>query len=140
MQLPWLALAIAGSVGYHFALKVMPSGANPIVSLAVTYGLVTLGLVAVALVVPDPVPLRDSLRQLNWTVLALALAIVVLDFGFLLLYRAGFDVSLGQLVTQSAAALVLIVIGVAVFREKLTPANVAGIVLCVAGLWLVSRR
>jgi len=34
----------------------------------------------------------------------------------------------------------LIGAGVLVFRERLTLANVAGIVLCVAGLWLISRR
>jgi multidrug transporter EmrE-like cation transporter len=34
----------------------------------------------------------------------------------------------------------LLVIGVAVFRERLSTANVLGLVLCVAGLWLVNRR
>ena len=100
----------------------------------------TLVLAAAALLVPDGAPVRDSLRQVNWTALALALAIIALDFGFLLLYRSGFDVSLGQLVTQSAAALLLILLGVALFREKLSPANLAGIALCVVGLWLISRR
>jgi multidrug transporter EmrE-like cation transporter len=32
------------------------------------------------------------------------------------------------------------VVGVAAFRERLTAANVAGLVLCLAGLWLVNRR
>jgi multidrug transporter EmrE-like cation transporter len=32
------------------------------------------------------------------------------------------------------------VIGAAVFREKLSLANAAGIALCLAGLWLVNRR
>jgi multidrug transporter EmrE-like cation transporter len=140
MQFPWLVLAVAGTVGYHLVLKVTPSGVNPVVSLAVSYGLVTLVLAAAALLAPDGAPLRDALRQVNWTALALALAIIALDFGFLLLYRSGFDVSLGQLVTQSAAALLLIFLGVALFREKLSPANLAGVALCVVGLWLVSRR
>jgi multidrug transporter EmrE-like cation transporter len=30
--------------------------------------------------------------------------------------------------------------GVAFFREKLSMGNLAGIVLCVIGLWLISRR
>lgn len=66
--------------------------------------------------------------------------IVGLDLGFLYLYRGGFAVSLGALVTQSAAALLLLVIGVAVFRERLSAVNVAGLVLCLVGLWLVNRR
>jgi multidrug transporter EmrE-like cation transporter len=67
-------------------------------------------------------------------------AVVGLDLGFLFLYRSGFEVSLGALVTQSAAALVLLGIGVAVFREQLSLANAAGLVLCLAGLWLVNQR
>jgi multidrug transporter EmrE-like cation transporter len=36
--------------------------------------------------------------------------------------------------------MLLLIVGVAVFREKLSAANVAGLVLCLAGLWLVNRR
>jgi multidrug transporter EmrE-like cation transporter len=36
--------------------------------------------------------------------------------------------------------MVLLVVGVAVFRERLTAGNVAGLVLCLVGLWLVNRK
>ncbi len=80
------------------------------------------------------------MRQLNWTAIALALAIIGLDLGFILLYRSGFEVSLGALVTQTAAAMLLVGIGLLVFREKLSLANGLGVALCLAGLWLVNRR
>ena len=47
---------------------------------------------------------------------------------------------MGALVTQSAAALILLLIGVAAFRDRLSVANLVGLVLCLAGLWLVNRR
>ena len=140
MQAAWLVIAVLSTFAYHLVIKLTPAGVNPLLSLAVTYATVTLLLLGAAAVVPDGEPLRDSLRQVNWTALALAGTIVGLDLGFLLLYRSGFDLSLGQIVTQSSAALLLIAVGVAVFRERLTPANVAGIALCIAGLWLISRR
>ena len=140
MQFGWLGLAIVCTVGYHLVLKLTPAGANPLLSLLVTYGLVTLLFGALLIVAPGGFEWRGELRQLNWTALALAVAIVGLDLGFLFLYRSGFEVSLGALVTQSAAALVLLGIGVAVFREKLTTANAAGLVLCLVGLWLVNRK
>jgi drug/metabolite transporter (DMT)-like permease len=137
----WLLLAIAGTVGYHLVLKVTPAGVNPLLSLMVTYALVTLLFAVILAFAPTAAgEWRGELRQLNWTAVALALVIVVLDLGFLFLYRSGFEISLGALVTQSAAALLLLVIGVAAFRERLTLANLAGIALCVAGLWLVNRR
>lgn len=140
MQLAWLSLAILCTVGYHLVLKLTPAGVNPLLSLMFTYGLVTLVFGAILLLSPGGLEWRHELKQLNWTALALAVAIVGLDLGFLFLYRSGFEVSLGALVTQSAAALILLAIGVAAFREKLSGANALGLVLCLVGLWLVNRR
>jgi multidrug transporter EmrE-like cation transporter len=141
MQFGWLSLAIACTVGYHLVLKLTPAGVNPLLSLMVTYALVTVVFGAILLLGPGGgLEWRHELRQLNWTALALAAVIVGLDLGFLFLYRSGYEVSLGALVTQSAAAMVLLVVGVAAFRERLSAANVAGLVLCLAGLWLVNRR
>lgn len=140
MPLFWLSIAILCTVGYHLVLKVTPVGVNPLLSLMLTYALVTLVFGVILLVAPGGFEWRQELRHLNWTALALAVVIVGLDLGFLYLYRGGFEVSLGALVTQSAAAMLLLIVGVAVFREKLSAANVAGLVLCLVGLWLVNRR
>ncbi len=140
MQTTWLVLAIAATVGYHLVLKVTPEGVNPFLTLAATYAIGAVTFVTVYVATPGATLLRESLQLLNWTALALAVAVIALDLGFLMLYRAGFEVSLGQLVTQSGAALILLLLGVALFQEKLTLANVAGILLCVAGLWLINKR
>jgi drug/metabolite transporter (DMT)-like permease len=140
MQLIWLSLAVAATVAYHVVLKMTPAGANPLLSLMVTYGAVALLFAAVLAFGPGTFEWRQELRSLNWTALALALAIIGLDLGFILLYRSGFEVSLGALVTQTAAAMLLVGIGLLVFREKLSLANGFGIALCLAGLWLVNRR
>jgi drug/metabolite transporter (DMT)-like permease len=140
MQLVWLSLAIAATVAYHVILKLTPAGANPLLSLMLTYGAVTFLFAGVLLLAPGEFAWREEVRQLNWTAVALALAIIGLDLGFILLYRSGFEVSLGALVTQTAAAMLLVMIGVLVFREKLSLSHGCGIVLCLAGLWLVNRR
>ncbi len=140
MPLAWLSLAIACTVGYHLVLKLTPPGVNPLLSLLVTYALVTVLFGAFLLAAPGEFAWRQEIRQLNWTALALAVAIVGLDLAFLFLYRSGFEVSLGALVTQSAAAMLLLVVGVMAFREKLSAENALGIALCLVGLWLVNRR
>jgi uncharacterized membrane protein len=140
MTLAWLSLAVACTVAYHLVLKLTPSGVNPLLSLLVTYAMVSVLFGAILLVAPGEFAWRHEIRQINWTALALAVAIVGLDLGFLFLYRSGYAVSLGALVTQSAAAMLLLLIGVAVFREKLSTANAVGLALCLAGLWLVNRR
>ena len=140
MPVLWLSVAILCTVGYHLVLKVTPAGVNPLLSLMVTYALVTVVFGVVLIASPGGFEWRGELRQINWTALALAVVIVGLDLGFLFLYRGGFEVSLGALVTQSAAAMVLLVVGVTVFRERLTAANLAGLALCLVGLWLVNRK
>jgi multidrug transporter EmrE-like cation transporter len=139
MSLTWLTVAVVATVAYHVVLKLTPGAVNPFLSLAVTYAAVTLLFFAIYAAMPNTSSLSAAMQELNWTALALAVAIVLLDLGYLMLYRSGFEISLGQLVTQSAAALLLLLLGVAVFREALSLVNVAGIALCVAGLWLINR-
>jgi multidrug transporter EmrE-like cation transporter len=140
MQMLWLGMAIAATVGYHIVLKLTPAAANPYLSLAVTYAVTTAAFALTYAVMPASGGLRSAFGALNWTTLALGVVVVFLDFGFFTLYRGGFDVSLGALITQSAAALLLLLVGVAFFAEKLTLANVGGILLCIAGLWLINRK
>jgi multidrug transporter EmrE-like cation transporter len=140
MQVMWLAIAIVATVGYHLVLKVTPAPVNPFLSLAASYLIGATVFIAIYATMPGSTSLRESLQVLNWTAIALAVTVVGLDVGFLLLYRSGFNVSFGQLVTQSAAALLLLLLGVAFFRERLSLANIGGILLCVVGLWLINRR
>ncbi len=70
----------------------------------------------------------------------MGLAIVAVELGVLLAYRAGWPMSVASLTVSSALALVLVPVGVTVYRERLSPANVAGLVLCLAGLVLVARK
>jgi len=140
MQMIWLGIAIAATVAYHVVIKLTPATANPYLSLGVTYAVVTVVFMSVYAVLPGPAPLRAAVGELNWTAVVLGLVVVFLDLGFMMIYRGGFDVSLGQIITQSAASLLLLVIGVAYFAEKLSLTNVAGILLCIVGLWLVNKK
>jgi multidrug transporter EmrE-like cation transporter len=140
MKTAWLGIAIASTVAYHIVLKLTPSSANPFLSLTVTYVFVTLGFAAIYAASPGTSPLRVELGHLNWTALALGLAVAVLDLAFFMMYRGGFQLSLGQLITQTSAALLLAVLGVAFFADKISLTNIAGILLCVAGLWLINRH
>lgn len=140
MQLIWLGVAIAATVAYHIVLKLTPAGANPYLSLTVTYAMTTVVFAVIYTVLPGTAPLRSAVGQLNWTALTLGCVVVFLDLGFMMLYRGGFQVSLGQIITQSAAALLLLLVGMAFFAEKLSLTNLAGIALCVAGLWLINQH
>jgi hypothetical protein len=136
----WLGVVIAATVGYHVVLKLTPAGANPYLSLAVSYAVVTVIFAAVYLVAPGSATFRNALGELDWTAPVLGVVVVFLDLGFFMLYRGGFEVSLGQLITQSAGALLLLLVGAAFFAEKVSVGKAAGVLLCIVGLWLINKK
>jgi drug/metabolite transporter (DMT)-like permease len=139
MQSIALVLAIGGTVGYHLVTKLVPAGANPIAMLFTAYVVGMMLCAAILLVMPAEAGFRSHFAQVNWTAPALAMSIVVIDLAFILLYRSGFPLSIGALVTQVSAAIALLGLGYLFFRDRLSVTNIVGVALCFAGLWLVNR-
>lgn len=136
-----VGLTVVSNVLYHVFLKVTPTSVNPLLSLTVTY--LTAAAVTAALLVFFPgreVSLVAGLKELNWATYALGAAIVGLEVGFLLAYRAGWNISLAGLVSSTAVAVLLIPVGLAIFKEGLSAMQLAGIGLCLAGLALVNYK
>jgi drug/metabolite transporter (DMT)-like permease len=134
------ALVIGSTVGYHLCQKSIPQQANPMLSVIVTF----LTAAAASLLLVRFFLTGDSLvqefRRLNWTSVVLGLSIVGIDVGYLLFYRMGWSLSLGSVFCSALVAIILVPIGVAFFKEKLLLANYVGIVLALAGIYLISRR
>ena len=65
--------------------------------------------------------------------------IVAIELGFLLAYRAGWKISTAVVTANILVAIALLAVGALAFREPVTPVRLAGIVTCLAGLWLVAR-
>lgn len=134
-----LALTVISNVVYHLAQKSTPGGLNPILALAVTYA-TALAACLIYLAIRPPEHLGAQLRQVNWTSFVLGIAIIGLELGFLLAYRAGWNISLAGLVSNVIVGLVLLPVGLLLFQEKLTPLNLAGVVVCIAGLVMINWR
>ena len=69
----------------------------------------------------------------------IGLCIVGCDVAIILLYRAGWDLSVGTLVANISVSLGLAVLGVMFWQESLGPIKVIGILVCIAGLYIVNR-
>jgi len=132
-----VGLTVVSNVLYHVSQKSIPGGAHPLMSLTVTY------IVALAVTLllwplyPGGAPSWRSLAGLNWASVAVGVAIVGVEMGVLLAYRAGWKVSLGSTIVNAALAVILVPIGLLFFSERITLANGAGLVLCLAGLRLL---
>lgn len=134
-----LGLAVTGQVLYHITQKSVSAGAHPVVSLIAFY------LVAAALslpllwLFPLDAPLIEEVGRLNWAVYGVAASIVMIEVGFLLAYRAGGNLSNSFVLTASAVTVALFLVGLLALGERTSTTQVAGVVLCLAGVWLVSR-
>ncbi len=135
-----ITLAIASSALYHFSAKSVPSNINFAISLVVTYA-VALGItLIVTLLSPADKGFAFELKQLNWSSFLLALAIVGIEFGFLLTYRAGWNLGIAAVLTNVVASLILVPVAIFVFKDKLTWVNIMGIMVCLAGLVMLNWK
>lgn len=135
-----IGTVIVSIVLYQIAQRAMPRNLNPFYVLIFIYLLgAALSLVA-SLFFPADRSLSGFSRNLNWAAPVLAVSIVGLEIGYLLAYRAGWDLALAPIVANVAAILILVPVGFLFFRESLTPVKTVGILLCIVGFVLASRR
>ena len=133
-------VAIVGAVGYQYFVKRVPGSLNPIVSVIGMYvAVLALGVILLPLF-PSDGGLRHHLRQLSWIQLALAVSVMMIELGFLLMYRYGWNLSTGNLITGVFINLILVGLGVTLLGEKVNLVNVTGIALCILGVALISYR
>jgi drug/metabolite transporter (DMT)-like permease len=133
-------LAVAGLATYHIAQKAVPVTAHPLALLAVAYAIAAAACLAMLPLFAPGQSLRAAFGSVPWMVVLIALGMLGLEVGYLLAYRAGWPLSLTAVGASTLVALVLVPVGVAFFRETVTPVRIAGIALCLAGLALLARR
>jgi drug/metabolite transporter (DMT)-like permease len=133
-------IAIIGAVGYQYFVKHVPATLNPIVSIIGMYvAVLALGMILLPLF-PAEGGLRHQIRQLSWIQIALAISIIMVELGFLLMYRYGWSLGTGNLVTGVFINLVLVGLGMTLLGEKVNLINTIGIASCILGVALISYR
>jgi drug/metabolite transporter (DMT)-like permease len=133
------AITVGGMLLYHLSQKSIPKEMNPFYATAVAY---VMGIVACAILGFTYAANRSvvsSLKLSNWAVLGMGIGAAAIEVGFMLAYRMGWRISLTAIATNVAATVVLIPIGLLVFREHLSPRNILGVAFCIIGLLLVVR-
>ncbi|WP_231293804.1 EamA family transporter [Thermoanaerobacterium thermosaccharolyticum] len=135
-----IILTVIANVFYHIFQKMIPEKVDPIASLILTYCTALIGSLMVFVWYHKNINVIESFKGLNWTSCALGLSIILLEFGFLLAYRVGWDISLGAIVSNVSVTLLLIPIGIIFFKENISMANLIGILLCIIGLVLINSK
>lgn len=134
-----IAMVIIGNIVYQLGQRAIPREANAVVATLAAYLValvVTLGTIPF---LARGVAFGSAWQKLDGSTILVGFGIVAVELGFLLVYRAGWAISTAPLLANVTVAMILLGIGAVAFREPITATRAAGIVLCLAGLWLVAR-
>ena len=135
-----ITLAILSSALYHFVAKSTPSNVNFTISLLATYAVAFVVTLFGFFFFPVTNGVTTELKQLNWASIGLAIAVVGIEFGFLLSYRAGWNLGIAAVLTNVIASLILVPVAIFIFKDKISWVNILGILVCLAGLVMLNWK
>ena len=133
-----LFLIIGSNIVYQLSSRGAARNVNPFAALVAAYAIATAASLALFFATSKGAALLPQVRSLNLANFLLGLAIVGLEGGFLCLYRAGWSASVGPIVTYSAVAVLLLLVGALFLGEHVGWRQVLGVALCLAGIALVT--
>ena len=135
-----ISLAILSSALYHFSAKSTPANINFAISLVMTYAVALIITIVSTFFFPAPSGILAELKQLNWASIGLAIAVVGIEFGFLLVYRAGWHLGIAAVLTNVVASLILLPVAIFFFKDKISWVNIVGIFVCLVGLIMLNWK
>ena len=140
MNMWWpIGLIVFSNVFYHICAKQTPEGLHPLAALTVTYMVSAIASGILYQVITPGADLIREYKNLNWTSIVFGLAIVGLEAGNMYMYKAGWNISVGHLVHSAILSVLLVFIGYLLYHEAITLSRIAGIGLCLAGLFLINK-
>lgn len=132
-----IALVIFANTIYHICTKSVPQSMDPFASLTVSYTIGALASAALYLAFHRGAGFWREIGKLNWSPVVLGLAVVCMEVGYIYAYRAGWQVSKASMVQSAILSVALLAVGALAFHEQITLKKIAGIAVCLAGLYIL---
>jgi drug/metabolite transporter (DMT)-like permease len=140
LAMAWPMATIVGSfVLYHLSIKALRPDLHPLAFLIAVYVVALVVTIGLWLAFPNLGPSGVQSGDMVWVVM-LGVALVGIEFGFLMAYRNGWTVSVAPTFSNVTLALIMAPIGAIFLKEKLGWQGLIGLALCVCGLILMARR
>lgn len=134
-----MVLAIVSNAFYQICTKSFPEDANPLAGLTVTYLVGAAASFCLYYALNDNANILREYSRLNWTSFVLGVVLVGLEVGFIYTYKAGWQVSTAYIVQSAFIAVILLLIGLLLYHEALTPNKVVGVAVCLIGLYILNK-
>jgi len=135
-----LALVVLSNVFYQICAKSVPKEMSPLASLTITYLIGTVTSLVLYYALNKNANIAREYGRVHWAPFVMGLVIVGLEVGYIYAYMAGWPISTAQIVQAAVLAIILIFVGLFLFRESLTWNKIVGIIVCLAGLRLINLK
>lgn len=132
-------VAVAANVLYHVASKSIPADQNAFMGLVVNYATALLASAILFLVTPHEKILVEASRT-NWACFLMGLSITGVEAAFVMIYRAGGQLSTVSLIVNIFIALAMLAVGGIFWHEEITARKLVGAALCIAGVVVLSTK
>ena len=132
-------VAVAANVLYHVASKSIPAEQNAFMGLAVNYATALFASAILFLVTPHEKIFVEASRT-NWACFLMGLSITGVEAAFVMIYRAGGELSTASLIVSILIALAMLVVGGIFWHEEITARKLFGAALCIVGVVILSTK
>ena len=134
-----IGFIVFSNIIYHICSKSISSGADLYFSFLITYLVAAAACLALYFFTGHVKNFPVDVRNIGWASPVLGFAIVCLELGFIMMYKVGWNISIGSLVANICLAIGLVLIGVLFYREGLTTNKIIGMILCISGLIFINK-
>lgn len=131
-----LLLVIFCNLCYHLLSKSLPGNTNPFIGLVATYGVAFIGSMILFWITKNTIFANEK-NSINIFNLIIGMIIIGVEGGYMLMYRAGWEVSKASVFANIVLAGLLLILGTVLFKESIDAKKIIGVVLCALGITLL---
>lgn len=133
-----IMLAVVANVFYHVASKSIPAEQNAFMGLVVNYATALIASAILFFITPHEKILAEVVKS-NWACILMGLSITGVEVSFVMIYRAGGELSTVSLIVNILIAAAMLIVGGIFYHEQISAQKIFGAILCIAGVILLTK-
>ena len=134
-----IMVAVLANVFYHVASKSIPAEQNAFMGLIVNYATALIASAILFFTTPHEKVLVEAAKS-NWACILMGLSITGVEAAFVMIYRAGGEMSTASTIVNILIALAMLGVGGFFYHEQISLQKIFGVILCMAGVALLSLK
>ena len=132
-------IAVAANVFYHVASKSIPVEQNAFMGLVVNYATALIASAILFLMTPHEKIFVEAART-NWACFLMGVSITGVEAAFVMIYRAGGELSTASLIVNILIAVTMLAVGGFFWHEQISARKLFGAALCLIGVFILSTK